>query len=173
MITLADELQLDATAFLAPQAVGHTWYPYGFMEPVERNEPFLRSALQLIDSLLVELNGRGVAESAVYLLGFSQGACLSLEYAARSGRRFGGVYALSGGLIGDVLDESIYSSSLSGTPYFLGCSDVDPHIPLERLEQSRTILGSRGAAVELRVYPGMGHTVNEDELDRIRNLAMR
>jgi predicted esterase len=154
-------------AYLAPQAADHTWYPYSFLAPLERNEPNLSSALRLIDHLLEDLQQQNVSLDKVALLGFSQGACLALEFAARHARRYAAVAALSGGLIGPPGTSRDYPGSLDGTPVFIGCSDVDPHVPVERINESAEVLRRMGAVVDERVYPGMGHTLNEDEIGAV------
>ena len=174
ILSLAGELERrglpEGLAYVAPQAAGHTWYPYSFMAPMERNEPGLSSALALLGDLVEHLESEGVPAERIVLLGFSQGACLSLEFAARNARRFGGVVALSGGLIGPPGTPRDYEGDFAATPVFLGCSDIDPHIPKERVDESAEVLRRMGAEVTERIYPGMGHTVNEDELDFVRQL---
>ena len=171
ILGLAAALELDGTAFLAPQAAGHTWYPYSFLAPIEANEPGLSSGLVRIGEVLGELQARGVELERCILLGFSQGACLALEYAARNPRRYGAVVGLSGGLIGPPGTPREGPGSLAGTPVFLGCSDRDPHIPLERVKETAEVLRCMGAEVTERIYPGMPHTVNDDELTHARRLA--
>lgn len=170
ILTLADELGRPELAYVAPQAAGYTWYPYSFMAPMERNEPYLSSALETLEDLLAKLAAEGIPAERTILLGFSQGACLSLEYAARHAQRYAGVVALSGGLIGPPGTPRDYSGSLGGTPVFLGCSDRDPHIPADRVRESAEIFRRMGARVTERIYPGLGHTVNEDELSWVRDL---
>lgn len=155
-------------AFLAPQAIGSAWYPNRFVVPVADNEPHLSSALAVVASLLADATAAGVAPERQMLLGFSQGACLALEYAARHARRYGGVVALSGGLIGDPAVPRSDEGSMDGTPVFLGCSDVDGHIPLASVRSSAETMRHLGAMVDERIYPGMGHTVNDDEIDAVR-----
>lgn len=164
ILTLAREVDRPGFAYLAPQAAGNTWYPYSFLNPLADNEPYLSSALALLAGLFERLAEAGFPPDRVMLLGFSQGACLSLEFVARHARRYGGVAALSGGLIGPDGTPRDYPGSLDGTPIFLGCSDVDFHIPKERVNHSAEVLRQLGAAVTERLYPGMGHTVNQDEL---------
>jgi predicted esterase len=171
LLTLAGELHRPDLAYLAPEATGLSWYPYTFMTPMERNEPGLSSGLALIGHLVDLLGEEGIPPERIVLLGFSQGACLSLEYAARNARRFGGVVGLSGGLIGPPGTPRDYPGSFDGTPIFLGCSDRDPHIPLHRVQESTQVLKGMGADVTERIYPAMGHTVNEDELERVRLLV--
>ena len=167
ILGLSREFTAPDVAYLAPQAAGHTWYPYSFLAPIEDNEPHLSSALTLIDRLLQDLEQQNVASERVVLLGFSQGACLVLEFAARHARRYAAVVALSGGLIGPPGTPRDYSGSFAGTPVFIGCSDVDAHVPVERVRESADIFRGMGAVVDERIYPGMGHTVNSDEITAV------
>jgi predicted esterase len=170
ILSLATELAHPSFAFLAPQAAGNTWYPLGFMAPMERNEPYLSGALDAIAAVLKRISEAGIPPERTILLGFSQGACLALEFAARHAQRYGGLVGLSGGLIGPEGTPRNYPGSLAGTPSFLGCSDVDFHIPAERVLESGEVLERLGAEVTLRLYPDMGHTVNQDELDHVRSI---
>ena len=170
IMALAREIAPPTVTILAPQAAGNTWYPYAFLEPTERNEPYLSSALRIVADLIAQVDEHGISPGRVALVGFSQGACLALEAAARNARRYAGVIGLSGGLIGPPGTSFDFAGSLDGTPVFLGCSDVDPHIPKERVEESAAALERLGAAVDLRLYPGMGHTVNRDELEAARTI---
>ncbi len=170
ILSLGRELGRPDLAYLAPQAEGHSWYPYSFLAPMERNEPGLSNGLALLGHLVERLGSEGIPPERTVLLGFSQGACLSLEYAARNARRFGGVAGLSGGLIGPPGTPRDYPGSFDGTPVFLGCSDRDPHIPLQRVKETTEVLTRMGASVTERIYPAMGHTVNEDELEHVRSL---
>jgi predicted esterase len=170
ILTLAGELRRPDLAYLAPQAAGHTWYPYSFLAPMERNEPGLSSGLALLGRLVERLAAAGIPAERTVLLGFSQGACLTLEFAARNARRYGGVVGLSGGLIGPPGTPRDYAGTFSGTPIFLGCSDRDPHVPKARVDETAEVLGKLGAAVTERIYPGLGHTVNEDELELVRGM---
>ena len=170
ILSLAQEFGGEHFAYLAPQAANSTWYPFRFLEPIERNEPWLSSALQVIDDLIARVIASGVPAERLVLLGFSQGACLTLEYAARHARRYGGVVALSGGLIGPEVMPQHYAGTFDSTPVFLGCSDVDPHIPLERVHASTQVLGQLGGAVTERIYPGMAHTINHAEVKSIRQV---
>jgi len=169
ILSLAAELDLPDVAFVAPEAAGRTWYPYSFLAPMADNQPYLDSALALLDRIVGDLRGR-VAPERIGLMGFSQGACLSLEFAARHASRFAMVAGLSGGLIGPSGTPRDYNGSMNGTPVFLGCSDVDPHIPLARVKETTEVFGRLGAAVDERIYPRMGHLVNEDELDAVKRL---
>ena len=170
---LGEALRLTDYALLAPQATGHTWYPYSFLEPMERNEPYLSSALERLNSLVEEIIAEGMPADRLVLLGFSQGACLSLEFVARHPRRYGGVVGFSGGLIGPPDTARDYEGSLAGTPVFLGSSDPDSHIPVERVYETEAVLDGMGAIVTTRIYPGMGHTINEEELAFARAIATR
>jgi predicted esterase len=168
ILTLASALRRPEFAYLAPQAAGGAWYPNGFMAPIPSNEPGITSGLRAIADVLAIVQAEGIPPERTILLGFSQGACLSLEYAARNARRYGGVATLSGGLIGPDGTPRDYAGSMDGTPVFLGCSDVDFHIPAERVEASAEVMRGLGADVTLRLYPGMGHTVNEDEIAHVQ-----
>lgn len=170
ILGLATELPHPDYVYLAPQAAGYQWYPYPFMQPIASNEPYLTSALGVISNLIAQVNEAGIPTENIALLGFSQGACLSLEFAARNATRYKGVFGLSGGLIGPDGTPRDYPGSFSGTPVFLGCSDVDSHIPLRRVEESAEVMARLGAAVSKRIYPGMGHTVNQDEISFIKGL---
>jgi predicted esterase len=170
IIALAREVAPPSVTILAPQAAGNTWYPYRFLEPTERNEPYLSSALRIVADLIAQLEERRIPSERVALLGFSQGACLALEAAARNARRYAAVIGFSGGLIGPPGTSFDFAGSLDGTPVFIGSSDVDPHIPKERVEESAAALQRLGAAVDVRLYPGMGHTVNRDELEAARSI---
>ncbi len=169
IMTIADELAMPGFAYLAPQAAGNAWYPYPFTAPIETNEPYLSSALGILEGLLERVESHVPPERAV-LLGFSQGACLTLEFAARHARRFGLVAGLSGGLIGPDDTPRDYSGDFAGTPVFLGCSDVDPHIGKDRVVASAEVFERMGAAVTLRLYPGMAHTVSAEEIETLREL---
>jgi predicted esterase len=169
-------------AYVAPQAAGGTWYPNSFLAPLGSNEPGLGSALQAIGDVLRDVEDHGIPSERTVLLGFSQGACLALEFAARNPRRYGGVVGLSGGLIGtgdraevprpdDKLFE--YSGSLAGTPVFVACSDPDPHIPLERVRRTAEVLRELGGDVTERIYPGMPHSIKEDELRFVEGLVTK
>jgi len=170
ILSLGEEFGLDDIACLAPQAANGAWYPYSFLAPIADNEPYLGNALGVLAATFADLARAGFAAERVALIGFSQGGCLALEYAARNARRYGAIAGLSAGLIGPRGSPLAHPGSLAGTPVFLGCSDVDGHIPLARVHESRDVLGKMGAAVTERIYPGMGHTVNEDEIAHVRNL---
>ena len=170
ILALAREFRRDDLAYWAPQAAGNTWYPNRFMAPMESNEPWLSSALAKVGAVLAEVGAAGIPPDRTVLLGFSQGACLALEYGARHAQRYGALVGLSGGLIGPDGTPRDYAGSLAGTPVFLGCSDVDPHIPKERVEHSAVILEGLGGAVTTRLYRNMPHTVNGDEVRFVQGL---
>lgn len=167
ILGLSREFSHRDIAYLAPQAAGNTWYPYSFLMPIEQNEPALSSALRLIETLLASLGAQNFPPEKVAVMGFSQGACLSLEFAARHARRYAAVAAFSGGLIGPPATARDYPGSLDGTPLFLGCSDVDPHIPLDRVYDSADVFTRMGAIVDTRIYPRMGHTINREEIEAV------
>lgn len=151
-------------SYLAPAAAGNTWYPFSFMAEIARNEPGLSSGLAAVDALVESVVRRGVPKRSLVLLGFSQGGCLTAEYAVRHADRFAGVIVYSGGLIGPPGTTWPYGGSFDGTPVFLGCSDADAHVPLTRVDESAAVFERMGARVTRRIYPGMGHLVNEDEI---------
>lgn len=170
MLALASELPHPEFIYVAPQAADNTWYPHSFLNPIPSNEPYLSSALRAVGEVLTHLVEAGLPHERVLLLGFSQGACLALEYAARFARRYGAVVGLSGGLIGPEGTPRRYAGSLDGTPVFLGCSDNDFHIPAARVLHSAHVMRRLGGQVTERLYPNLGHTINEDELEHVRTL---
>jgi predicted esterase len=170
ILTLTTEFNLGGFTYLAPQAAGYTWYPQSFLSPIQENEPFLSSALELLGYIGERLSEGGFTPERTILLGFSQGACLALEFAARNARRYGGLAGLSGGLIGPPGTPREYPGTLEGTPVFLGCSDVDPHIPKSRVLETAEVLKKMGGKVNTILYPGMGHTVNQEEIHYVREM---
>ena len=170
ILGLADAFDAPDVTWLAPQAAGHTWYPYSFLAPMEENEPGLGSGLAVIGGIVETHAGEGIPASRVVLMGFSQGACLAQEYAARHARRYHAVVGLSGGLIGPPGTPRDYTGGFDGMPAFIGCSDVDPHIPVERVHESAQVFTRMGAQVDARIYPRMGHTVNDDEIAAVAAL---
>jgi predicted esterase len=167
ILTVGAELQQPGFAYLAPQAAGNAWYPNPFTAPVESNEPYLSAALDMLAGLVNQVEAT-IPAARIVLLGFSQGACLALEFAARHARRYGALIGLSGGLIGPEGTPRDYPGSLDGTRVFLGCSDVDPHIPKERVLESGAVFERMGAEVAVRIYPGMAHTVSLDEIAAVQ-----
>jgi phospholipase/carboxylesterase len=170
ILQLADVLSVPGMAYLAPQAGGNTWYPNRFLAPIATNEPWLSSALEGLGNLLEQIEAAGVSPARTVLLGFSQGGCLALEFAARHPRRYGALVGLSGGLIGPPGTIWPRAGSLEGTPVFLGCSDVDAHIPASRVMESAEVLRSIGGDVNAVLYPGMDHTVSQAEVEEVRRL---
>jgi predicted esterase len=162
---------VPGVALVAPQAAGNAWYPQRFLAPLHQNEPYLTSALQVLAGLVGEAEKNKISHRRILLVGFSQGACLALEFACRNARRYGGVAGLSGALIGPPGAARKPAGSLAGTPVYLGCSDRDSHIPLQSVEESAEILGVLGANVTKTIFAGMGHTVNAEELDVVRGMV--
>lgn len=167
ILSLADEFDVRDVLWLAPQAANNTWYPYSFLSPIQHNQPWLDSALTVAGDLVTSLGAEGLSADRVALMGFSQGACLAQEFAARNARRYHAIVGLSGGLIGPPGTPRDYAGSFDGTPVFLGCSDIDPHIPVERVDESADVFMRMGAVVDKRIYPRMGHTVNPDEIQAV------
>jgi len=170
ILLLAAEMAHPDFVYLAPQAAGNQWYPNRFMTPLAGNEPYLSAALSVVHDLVEHLEQAGIPPEKIVLAGFSQGACLALEYAGRHAQRYGGVVGFSGGLIGPPGTAWDFPGSLDGTPVFLGCSDVDFHIPATRVEETAKALRRLGGDVTMRLYPGMEHTVVEDELAFVRGM---
>ncbi|GAB6860345.1 alpha/beta hydrolase [Haloplanus litoreus] len=170
ILRMGEEFNATGVAYLAPQAARNTWYPNPFTAPVESNEPGRSSGLEAVAAAVDEANDAGIPTERLLLLGFSQGACLASEFVARTPTRYGGLAALSGGLIGERIDPEEYAGDLEGTPVFLGCSDVDPHIPAERVHETATVFERLNADVTKRLYEGMGHTVNADERDHVASM---
>ncbi len=168
ILELAPLYGQDDVSYLAPQAPGGAWYPQRFIAPLEANEPWLSNALAMIDGLVAQVTAAGLSHEQLFIGGFSQGACLAVEYVARHPQRYGGAFAYSGGLIGPEGMAFDYPGDLAGTPIFLGCSDTDFHIPLARVQESTAVLQALGAEVTERIYPGIGHTVNQEEIDIVR-----
>jgi predicted esterase len=173
ILPLYREIGLPNVAALAPQAAGNSWYPQSFLAPLEANQPYLDSALRRVESIVSDLLKRGVASERIAILGFSQGACLTCEFIARRPRHYGAAMALTGGLIGPPGTPRNYAGSLDGTPVFLGTSDPDPHVPFARVQETADVLSRMTAQVDLRRYPGMAHTINEEELELCAALMKR
>lgn len=170
ILSLAAELAVDGFALVAPQATGNTWYPYSFLAPEAQNEPGLSSGLAVLKELLDTVKAAGISSENVYFLGFSQGACLTSEFVARHAQPFGGVFILSGGVIGDSVKTERYTGNFAGTPIFLGCSDVDAHVPKDRVQDSSEVFRTLGATVTERIYPNAPHSIFQDEIDHINHI---
>jgi len=170
ILSLADYLDVQDFALIAPQATNNTWYPYSFLAPQAQNEPWLSSALSIMKDIIADLNQAGITNEHIYLLGFSQGACLTLEFAARNATKYGGIIAFTGGLIGDKIHPENYSGNFAGTPVFIGSSNPDFHVPVERVYATTNILKNMDAEVTEKIYNNMGHTINEDELQHANSI---
>lgn len=168
MLALARELDRPRIACYVPEGAGRAWYPYSMLEKLEKNQSHLNSALRLLKSVMGRIEAAGIASERVALLGFSQGACLALEFSVRNPRRYGAIVGLSGGLLGPAGTPMDYAGSFEGTPVFLGSGDVDPNVPKRRVDETAAALERMGAQVTRRIYPGMGHTMNPDEIDAVR-----
>jgi predicted esterase len=170
ILALVPELAQPEFTYLAPQAADRAWYPNRFLDPLPSNEPWLSSALTVLFDVLTRVHKAGIPAERTILLGFSQGACLTLEFAARQAHQYGGIVGLSGGLIGPDGTPRDYTGSLAGTPIFLGCSDVDPHIPAARVYHTADVLKRLGGKVTLQLYPGMDHSISQAEIDAVRSM---
>ena len=173
ILSLSSYLDHQEFAMIAPQATHNEWYPYSFLAEPSRNEPWLSSALDILDQTVQDILLLGFESKDIYFLGFSQGACLALEYITRHARRYGGMIAFSGGLIGDKLYTENYSGDFEQTPVFLGSSDPDAHIPVNRVHETATQLESMNALVTEKIYHEMGHTINQDEIDEARKILLK
>jgi glyoxalase family protein len=171
ILELSDPLHHPEMAYLAPQAANNTWYPYSFLSPIPQNEPGISSGLQMIGDLIAQIEAAGIPRSKIIIAGFSQGACLSSEYVARNPDLYGGLLAFSGGVIGPLGMERTDSGDLQQTPVFIGCSDIDPHIPLRRVEETAELFTKLNAQVNKQIYPGMAHTIIQDEIDQALKIA--
>jgi phospholipase/carboxylesterase len=170
ILELASHLNVADYALLAPQATNHTWYPYSFMAKPQQNEPWLSSALEILKSLVNDVINQGIVAENIYFVGFSQGACLTLEFVARNATKYGGIAAFNGGLIGDKIMRSNYSGNFNGTPIFIGSGNPDSHVPVKRIEESVTILEEMNASVHVEIYDGRPHTISKDEIDWVNKL---
>lgn len=170
ILSLSDHLEIKDFAILAPQAKNNSWYPQSFLAPPQQNEPWLSSALALIENLITTLGKKNINKENIYLLGFSQGACLTLEFVTRNAAKYGGVVAFTGGLIGDKIYKENYQGNFENTPVFIGSSNPDFHIPVERVYATTNILKSMGATVTEKIYNNMGHTINQDEINQANTI---
>jgi len=173
ILALRQYLNVKEYALLAPQAKDNSWYPYSFLAPILQNEPWLSSALSLVKETFDEIIAEGISAENVYLLGFSQGACLTLEFAARNATKFAGVVAFTGGLIGDKIHTENYKGDFKNTPIFIGTSNPDPHVPVQRVRETTRVLISMHADVTENIYNGMGHTISEDEIKLANELIFK
>ena len=170
ILSLAGYFSLNDYALIAPQAENNTWYPYSFLAPPKQNEPWLSSALNILNEVVSDINNEGITSENIYFLGFSQGACLTLEFVTRNAKKYGGVVAFTGGLIGDKIYIENYKGDFLNTPVFIGSSNPDPHVPVERVYATLDVLKSMHADVTLKIYPDLGHTINKDEIEQANNL---
>jgi len=170
ILGLAKEFALPELAYLAPEAAGNAWYPYSFLAAIEDNQPWLDSALKVVERTIAKAAAAGIPQERIAVAGFSQGACLATEFAAKHASRYGGVIAFTGGLIGPAQTKFHYAGKLGGTPCFLGAGDRDPHVPWERVQESAAVLSALGGNVTLKKYPGLPHTINQDEIDHARQI---
>ena len=170
ILGLASHFGIPEFALLAPQATGNTWYPYSFMAKPEQNEPWLSSALDLLKEVLDEVAEQGITAENTYFLGFSQGACLTLEFVARHAQRFGGVAAFTGGLIGDRINRENYTGDFTGTPIFIGSGDPDAHVPVERVHESARILEEMNAKVQVQIHEGRPHSISPAEIEEAKRM---
>lgn len=173
ILMLGDHLNIKDFTLLAPQATNHTWYPYSFLAPPAQNEPWLSSALSLLKEMVDDLAAQNIPVENIYFAGFSQGACLTLEFVTRNAQRYGGVVAFTGGLIGNAIYSENYRGDFQGTPVFIGSSNPDPHVPVERVYATTNILKSMGAEVTEKIYENMGHTINQDEIEKANQLVFK
>lgn len=173
ILSLASYLSVDDFALLAPQATNNTWYPYSFMAPPKQNEPWLSSALSFLQEVVEDVERAGIPSSNIYFLGFSQGACLTLEFVTRNAKQYGGIVAFTGGLIGDKIYPENYKGSFNNTPVFIGSSDPDMHVPVERVYATANIMKDMQADVTEKVYHNMGHTISQDEIDQANKLVFK
>ena len=170
ILSISTHLSVSEFTLLAPQAPGHTWYPNSFMAPQVQNEPYLSQALTGLGEIINTLNAKAIPDKDIYFLGFSQGACLALEFVCRNARKWGGLVAFTGGLIGDVLNLKNYQGNFEGTSVYIGSSDPDPHVPVTRVEETQKVLVSMNAKVEVDIFDHMGHTVNDAEIKKANKL---
>ena len=173
ILGLGNHLHIQDFALLAPQATNNTWYPYSFLAPVQQNEPWLSSAISLLKEITGELEAKNIRRENIYFLGFSQGACLALEYVTRNAGKYGGIVAFTGGLIGDKINAANYNGLFDNTKIFIGSSDPDPHVPVERVNETVAQLEKMGARVTKKIYKNMGHTINQDEIEEANRIIFQ
>jgi len=173
ILGLAQYLPVNDFALFAPQATNNTWYPYSFLAAPKENEPWLSGALKVVGEVVADIEASGIKKENIYFLGFSQGACLTLEYVTRNANKYGGVVAFTGGLIGDQIYLDNYTGDFAGTPVFIGTSDPDLHVPVARVLASTAILTDMHAQVTQKIYKNMGHTISQDEIDQVSELIFK
>ncbi len=173
ILAMRGHLNVEEYALVAPQATNNSWYPKSFMAPTSENEPWLSSALDVVKELVEQIKDQGVPTDHIYFLGFSQGACLTLEYVTRYPEKFGGVAAFTGGLIGDHLDQDKYSGDLQGTPVFIGSGNPDEHVPVERVQQTGDIMNKMNASVRVEIYDNRPHTISQEEIEQANKLIFK
>ena len=173
IMSVAQYLNVSDYALLAPEATNNTWYPLSFLAPASANEPWLSSALNVIDQTVNKAVAAGIATTDIYFLGFSQGACLTLEYVTQNAQRYGGVVAFTGGLIGQTINQNNYKGNFDNTPVFIGTSNPDPHVPVDRVYMTSEMITEMGGNVTTRVYENMGHTINNDEISQANALIFK
>jgi len=173
ILSLSTYLSVPDYALIAPQATNNSWYPFSFLVPQQQNEPWLSSALSLLNEIVAGINNEGITTDQIYFTGFSQGACLTIEFVTRNAKKYGGVAAFTGGLIGDKIYAENYEGDFEGTPVFIGTSDPDPHVPVTRVYATENILKSMHANVTTKVYQNMGHTINNDEIQNANTLIFK
>lgn len=173
ILSLSSYLDFPDTAFLAPQAEGYSWYPNRFIAPLESNEPYLSAALSKVDEIVKQVEANGIASNKIFIGGFSQGACLAAEYVIRHPRPYGGLIVFSGGYIGPLGESRKAARDLGSMPVFIGCSNIDPHIPLQRVKETTELLSEMGANVTEQIYPNMGHTIVDEEIELARVLIAK
>lgn len=173
ILSLASHLNIEDYALLAPQASNNTWYPYSFLAPPQQNEPGLSSALKVLNEIVADIKAGGIPSESIYFVGFSQGACLALEFSAQNAEKFGGITAFTGGLIGDQLHPENYNGDFEGTPVFIGTGNPDPHVPVERVRETAKILEQMNASVTVKVYDNRPHTISQDEIQTANKLIFQ
>jgi phospholipase/carboxylesterase len=173
ILSLSTHLNVKDYALIAPQATNNTWYPTSFLAAPAVNEPWLSSALQVLDEVVTEVLAKGIRKENIFFTGFSQGACLTLEYVTRNAARYGGIAAFTGGLIGDKIYSENYSGDFAGTPVFIGSSNPDPHVPVTRVNETTRVLESMHAEVFEKIYTNMGHTISHDEIEKANLLVFK
>ncbi len=173
ILSLSDHLEISDAALFAPQATNNSWYPYSFLAPVSENQPALSSALDLIAGVVADIKDAGIPHDQIYFVGFSQGACLTLEYIGRNAERFGGAVAFTGGLIGKEINMSNYKGNFDRMPLLLTTGDPDPHVPVSRVELTKLIMEKMGAAVTMKIFPGRSHTISKPEIDLAKQFIFK